>query len=353
MKKKNRVFWAAAFVLCVAIASSLVWLGLRVYAEEKQNEYIKWVEYDVPYAAMEQALKADISAYETGESRSWVDLLAYLAAQYGGDWSRYQSADMQALLEKLDAGTTMEELTDTMDYYAYYVEAYDAVLGGMVGEFYLAKETDASGQPLYTAQYGLKAYSPIAYQYGFSHYDDFGNSRSFGYRRRHLGNDLLGNVGTPIVAVESGTVEVMGWNRYGGWRIGVRSFDQKRYYYYAHLRKDHPFQSTLQEGSVVQAGDVIGYLGMTGYSDTENVNGMTKPHLHFGLQLIFDESQKEGNGEIWVDVYQLVNLLQTHCSVVEQDETTKEYQRKYSFLDPEVPGQDLPELSPQSPVPES
>ena len=32
--------------------------------------------------------------------------------------------------------------------------------------------------------------------------------------------------GTPVIAVESGTVEVMGWNQYGGWRIGIRSFDK-------------------------------------------------------------------------------------------------------------------------------
>ncbi len=47
----------------------------------------------------------------------------------------------------------------------------------------------------------------------------------------------MGSIGTPIIAVESGTIEALGWNQYGGWRIGIRSFDKKRYYYYAHLRK--------------------------------------------------------------------------------------------------------------------
>ncbi len=75
-----------------------------------------------------------------------------------------------------------------------------------------------------------------------------------------------GSIGTPIIAVESGYVEALGWNQYGGWRIGIRSFDRKRYYYYAHLRKDHPYAKDLQEGQVVTAGDVIGYLGITGYS---------------------------------------------------------------------------------------
>ena len=34
-------------------------------------------------------------------------------------------------------------------------------------------------------------------------------------------------------------------------------------------------------------------MGHTGYSTTENVNNIKIVHLHWGLQLIFDESQKE------------------------------------------------------------
>ncbi len=105
-------------------------------------------------------------------------------------------------------------------------------------------------------------------------------------------------------------VEALGWNQYGGWRIGIRSADSKRYYYYAHLRKDHPYAAGLSEGDIVNAGDVIGYLGMTGYSRKENVNNIDTPHLHFGIQLIFDESQKDGVNQIWIDLYELTAFLQ-------------------------------------------
>ena len=37
---------------------------------------------------------------------------------------------------------------------------------------------------------------------------------------------MMGQVGTPVIAVESGYVEALGWNQYGGWRIGIRSFDK-------------------------------------------------------------------------------------------------------------------------------
>ena len=134
-------------------------------------------------------------------------------------------------------------------------------------------------------------------------------------------------------------MEAIGWNQYGGWRIGIRSFDKKRYYYYAHLRKNRPYADGLQEGQVVKAGDVIGYVGRTGYSMTENTNNIEVSHLHFGLELVFDESQKESNNEIWVDLYPLTMLLNSHKSEVYKVEETKEYYRKYEIEIPGVPPQ--------------
>ena len=134
--------------------------------------------------------------------------------------------------------------------------------------------------------------------------------------------------------MESFYVEAIGWNKYGGWRIGIRSFDHKRYYYYAHLRQNYPYAEGLKEGSIVTAGDVIGYIGHAGYSETENTNNIDQIHLHFGVHLIFDESQKEGNSEIWVDGYNLTRFLRKHCSEVEKVEGTKQWQRVVQIKDP-------------------
>ena len=340
MLKKNILFIVTALLLVAAITvTGVSFLSqLNFSANAIGEEYIKWVEFDIPYGAMEKALNLDITTKESGCHIDWVTTLAYLGTKYGGNWKKYKAKDMDQYVTKCKEGKTTEELCEnTLKYYRYYHEAYDAVLGGMVGEYQIATpETAGTEHPEMIKKYGLKAYSPIAYAYSFSHYDDFGNSRSYGFKRKHLGNDLLGSIGTPIIAVESGIVEVAAWNQYGGWRVGIRSLDKKRYYYYAHLRKDHPFHPSVKEGTIIQAGDVIGYLGMTGYSSKENVNGMTKPHLHFGMQLIFDESQKEGNNEIWIDVYQIVKLLQKHTSPVVRDNATKDYNRKYQFIDPVV-----------------
>ncbi len=327
--------------------------GMSTAAPAKES-YIKWVDFNVTSQALNDAFRYDVDTVQSPVHLNWIELLAYLGAKYGGDFSHYQKKDLDVLANALtDGSETMAHLTEHMQYYSYYLEAYTAVLGGMVGEFeseipssqapaYLLPsgiEGGAEGDPekVWAKQYGLKAFSPIAKHFPYSDYDDFGAARDYGYRRQHLGHDFLGQTGTPIIAVESGVVEAIGWNQYGGWRLGIRSFDKKRYYYYAHLRKNYPYQSCLEEGSIVQAGDVIGYLGRTGYSTTENTNNIDESHLHFGIQLIFDESQKEGNHEIWIDCYELSKFLRQHQSETQKIEGTKEWNRIYDFRDPAVP----------------
>lgn len=299
----------------------LIMLVLPVKADT-----IKWVDFKVPYESLKYAMEADIRTAEQEQHISWIDILAVAGCKTGG---RCDLASVKNACNDLKRGNEPQQiLGELYKYYDYYHGAYEAVLGGLLGNYAIEINGEKKGE------YGLKAYSPVAAGYGYSHCSDFGNSRSFGFARKHLGNDLMGSVGTPIVAVEGGVVEAMGWNRYGGWRIGVRSFDSKRYYYYAHLQKDKPFASGLEVGDTVQAGDLLGFMGRTGYSDKENVNNIETVHLHFGLQLIFDEGQKECNSEIWVDAYPIVRLLNTHRSSIRRTESS--WERTYKFEDLDV-----------------
>ncbi len=76
---------------------------------------------------------------------------------------------------------------------------------------------------------------------------------------------------------------------------------------------------------------------MTGYSSKENVNNINVPHLHFGMQLIFDECQKDGNNQIWIDVYQIIEFLRKNKSEVQKENSdSKDYIRKYDILDPVI-----------------
>lgn len=292
---------------------------------QAEKDYIHWVDFQVSYEALCEAYEADQILHEKNVSADWINLLAVTAAESGGTFGKKEVNRIRELAASLsDGSTTLEKESLNLKYYDYYKEAYGAVLSQYVGD-YVFLETDDAGNTTETEGYGLKAFSPIAKGFPYSDYDDFGASRSYGYNRPHLGHDMMGQTGTPIIAVESGLVECLGWNQYGGWRIGIRSFDKKRYYYYAHLRQNYPYAEGLQEGDTVAAGQVIGYMGHTGYSSQENVNNIDETHLHFGIQLIFDESQKEGNNEIWIDCYALVRFLYRNQSPVVKVGETREW----------------------------
>ncbi len=334
MKRRAKIKMLGIILLCITIVGSSAVCEVSAENEIKtpKSTYIKWMTFKIPYEALSKAMKIDIESHKTGTQISWVDLLSYLGTKYGGNWNKYRDKDMDDLIIKLKSGQNITELTQDMKYYNFFSQTYGAVLSNFLGNYQI-EIPDGNGGKSTQVRYGLKVFSPIAKGFGYGHYEDFGDSRSFGFSRPHQGNDIMGNIGTPIIAVESGVIEAIGWNRYGGWRIGIRSFDKKRSYYYAHLRKGHPYPKDLKQGQVVKAGDVIGYLGMTGYSYKEDVNNMKVPHLHFGMQIIFDESQKEGTNQIWIDVYNIVELLSSNRVQVKKDETTKDYFRAYDYLD--------------------
>lgn len=305
----------------VLLGMCIVFLFVPVQAKK-----INWVDFQVPYESLRYAMNVDIETAQQEKHISWIDILAVAGCRTGG---RCDLKSVKKAVSDLKTDLNCEQILGNLyQYYGYYHEAYDAALGGLLGNY--SVEVNGEQKPCY----GLKAFSPIAAGYSYSHCSDFGNQRSFGFSRKHLGNDLMGGLGTPVVAVEGGVVEALGWNRYGGWRVGIRSFDSRRYYYYAHLQKDTPFAPGLQEGDIVQAGDLIGFMGRTGYSDKENVNNIETVHLHFGMELIFDESQKECLSEIWIDVYDIVRLLHEHRSTIRK--TSDGWQRAFPYTDLDI-----------------
>ena len=271
---------------------------------------MRWVDLKVSSQVLEAAYKLDTKTKGTDNEMKFVEILAALTAKNGNNFNvKRDMKNLDELKNKVEKGQTIAAVYAENKWFKHYVYVYSAVFEGYLGDF--VTENGESG-------YGLLAYHPVAKGHWYTSSDDFGNSRSYGFKRVHLGHDLFGSVGAPIIAVEGGTITEFGWNRFGGWRVGIRSDDGLRYYYYAHLRKDKPFADGLEKGGRVEAGQVVGYLGRTGYSFKENVNMNTRAHLHFGMQLIFDKSQEDGAGEIWIDVCQIVRFLQKNRAAVEK-----------------------------------
>ncbi len=308
---KVRFSLAMLFFSLVLILSGEHWFhALHI---QSNASYIKWVEFNVPSPILYRAIELDIQSRNQNERVDFIEVLSYLAAKNGGNFKKVSQADVTKAADFLKTNTPTD-----LKQFSYYLNAYGAILNGWVGE-YESEQKQEDGSTKAVIKYGLKIKHPVKGYYSDS--DDFGNSRSYGFQRKHQGHDFFTSTGIPVGAVEDGVIEVMGWNRYGGWRIGIRSFDGMRYYYYAHLRKDNPYAKDLSEGHTVKAGQTIGYVGQTGYSFKENVNNIQVPHLHFGIQLIFNEVQKDGNNQIWIDCYQIAKLLSNPPAPVIVDST--------------------------------
>ncbi len=133
---------------------------------------------------------------------------------------------------------------------------------------------------------------PIEWPYEIPLIDSWGFPRMMGSADAHWheGIDIFAPEGTPLLATERGIVTKIGSGRLGGLRLWLRG-ESGTDWYYAHLSG---FVRGLTEGQLVEAGDVIGYVG-----DTGNAVG-TPFHLHM---------QVHPNGGDPVNPYPLLKVV--------------------------------------------
>jgi murein DD-endopeptidase MepM/ murein hydrolase activator NlpD len=110
--------------------------------------------------------------------------------------------------------------------------------------------------------------------------DSFSETR--GSAHTHEAIDIMAPRNTPILAVEDGTIARLFDSKPGG--TTVYQFDPGvRYaYYYAHLER---YADGLQEGTYVQRGQVLGYVGTSGNAPKDT------PHLHFAIFRLTEKKQ--------------------------------------------------------------
>lgn len=123
--------------------------------------------------------------------------------------------------------------------------------------------------------------------------------RSYGGERFHEGIDLFGVVKEagyyPVLSMTDGTVEQKGWLPLGGYRIGIRS-PHGGYFYYAHLSE---YEKDFQMGDNIAAGDILGYMGNTGYGE-EGTAGQFPVHLHLGIYIRTPFQEELSVNPYWV-----------------------------------------------------
>ena len=135
-----------------------------------------------------------------------------------------------------------------------------------------------------------------------SYVDSWMFERNYGGKRGHEGTDIMAEKNTPgyypVVSMTDGVVTEKGWLEKGGWRIGITA-PTGAYFYYAHLDS----YAELEKGDSVKAGDLLGYMGDSGYVE-EGTTGEFPVHLHLGIYL------KEGTEEISVNPYPVLRYAE-------------------------------------------
>lgn len=92
------------------------------------------------------------------------------------------------------------------------------------------------------------------------------------YQRFHTGVDLAAPYGTPIYAARSGQVDSAGWSPFGyGIHIQIDHGNGVETLY------GHMSRMVVRSGQWVDRGQLIGYVGSTGWS--------TGPHVHFEVRV--------------------------------------------------------------------
>ena len=251
---------AKKLIILILVISIIINLELRFVTDNNyvllnlkvDNEAFTSLQFDITPDG------ADRNAQRLGMSKGEIILIALMMNNYSVN---------DDILDKLDKRVCVRNKNRLMHFngeeFAFYTNVIDSLIIDM-------------------------EYFPVArsktrktwVEYG----DSWGNERTYGGKRTHEGCDIMSEENKrgvmPVIAASGGTVTNLGWLELGGWRIGITS-DNGIYYYYAHLDSYAP----LTEGQQVHAGDLLGYMGDTGYSKTEGTTGRFPVHLHLGIYL--------------------------------------------------------------------
>ena len=275
MQGRKRLYRQMIIVLFILIESLLIWLLLQkevpVPGEDRLNAYT--TETD-EFRAMNFGDNGLTQAYRLADS--WdTDVYSVLAVRLLENQSIDEDRFRQILC-KYEQEKPIE--------WTKLINGYRTILADM--KYF----------PIALDENGL---SGLTYENGW------GDPRTYGGDRLHEGTDICDKENVrgsyPIVSMTEGVIEHVGWLEQGGYRIGIRS-PHGAYIYYAHLAS---YAREFTVGERVNAGQVLGMMGDTGYSKVEGTTGNFVVHLHLGIYLETDHYS-----ELSVNPYYILKYLE-------------------------------------------
>ncbi len=278
--KALMIFFLFIFIL-VFVAPVVIIMLVDSDVEEKDLSKEIYVPYKYLKSAYIKANKEEIS---------FSKLLTYSACEAGFLADGYSHSVLRRAVKAAKENQEMTEYQKKL--FRIYSKVFDDIKVGPIPE--------KSDIYIWDVKKG-KWKKQESKSYSYTSTNDFGAARTYGGDRKHEGNDIIADMSTPIVTMTDGEITRLGWNEYGGQRVGITS-SKGTYFYYAHMSR---YADGIVKGKRVKAGDVIGYVGDTGYGPP-GTRGQIIPHLHVQIGYKLENSSK---GYTWFNPYDVVKFL--------------------------------------------
>ena len=268
--------------------------------------------FDIPHGFLKDAYNRvedyNDEVKKNKDKIDFLDVLVYSAGEANLQMEDYTGEVLKIAMNRAIAEDKKSKLEEYIEeVLSKYLEDIET---GPIPEKKIEKYKDEYIDPE-TGEEKTKTKKKIT-EYTYSSIDDFGADRSYGGERRHLGNDIMCDMGTPIVSMTDGVVDKMGWDELGGWRIGILT-KKDTYFYYAHMSE---YEENIEIGDKVRAEDVIGYVGDSGYGPM-GTTGEFEPQLHLQIGIKLNEND---DSFTWINPYNIVKFMDDFRTVLGEDD---------------------------------
>ena len=226
----------------------------------KKNKPVRTVQ-------MEASGKIESSLYQTMLDNGYNEALTYYLSDIYAwtiDFFRLQKGDRFKIIY------TEKFVDDTISIGIKKIKAASFEHKGQIIEAYEFQTDSTKGIIDYFDQYAknlrrafLKA--PVSFGRVSSRYNLKRRISFYGRVKPHKGTDFAAAVGTPIMTTANGTVVKSSYSKGNGNYVTIKH-NNKYSTQYLHMRK-----RKVKVGQYVNQGDVIGWVGMTGYTSGPHV----------------------------------------------------------------------------------
>ena len=222
-----------------------------------KTEIVKEIsQYDKAIFDQMEAVRAEI---ETAR-----DEIASLKESQEASKSNLDSQKASLLKKQQEQKAYMQELERDAAAYQKIIDEADAAMESLRRQISGSLSSSSSGAKYVGGEF---AWPTPSCHYITSHFSPRRKNPVSGVYKRHTGTDIGAAYGAAIVAANSGTVTLAGWNS-GYGNCVIIDHGGGRATLYAHMSS-----YSVSKGQSVQRGQQIGKVGSTGNS--------TGPHLHF------------------------------------------------------------------------